>query len=70
MIFRGAMKTVKMRRGDFYADICDSPETIRQAESEGYVLVEEPKVEAPQEIKESRTQLNRHRTGGSRKMER
>ena len=34
------MSTVRMRKGDKYADIYDSPETIRQARREGYSLVE------------------------------
>ena len=34
------MATVKMVKGDKYADIFDSPETIKQAQCEGYSLVE------------------------------
>lgn len=34
------MATVRMIKGDKYADIYDSPETIRQARREGYSLVE------------------------------
>lgn len=36
------MKTVRMKRGELYADIYDSPETIAQAKSEGFFLVIEP----------------------------
>ena len=39
------MATVKMKKGDKYADIFDSPETIAQAEKEGYVMASEKKAE-------------------------
>ena len=58
-------KTVRMRKGDLYADICDSPETIRQAESEGYILVTEPKKETS-EVKEVKGTSGRRGTGGKR----
>jgi hypothetical protein len=35
------MATVRMKKGDKYADIFDSPETIRQAQLEGYSLVKD-----------------------------
>lgn len=35
------MATVRMKKGSRYADIFDSPETIKQAQREGYSLVEE-----------------------------
>ena len=38
------MATVKMKRGERIADIFDSPETIAQAEKDGFVRVEEKKV--------------------------
>lgn len=34
------MATVRMKKGDKYADVFDSPETIRQAQLDGYSLVE------------------------------
>ena len=34
------MSTVRMKKGDKYADVFDSPETIRQAQLDGYSLVE------------------------------
>ena len=34
------MATVRMRKGTLYADIFDSPETIKQAQKDGYSLVE------------------------------
>jgi hypothetical protein len=37
--------TVVMRKGDLYADIFDSPETIAQARREGYSLVDPGKIE-------------------------
>lgn len=45
------MATVRMRKGTVYADIFDSPETIKQAQKDGYSLVEktfeEPKKKQP-----------------------
>lgn len=45
------MATVRMRKGTLYADIFDSPETIKQAQRDGYSIVEktfeEPKKEEP-----------------------
>jgi hypothetical protein len=40
-------KTVKMRKGELYADIFDSPETIAQARRDGYSLVD------PKDIKDT-----------------
>lgn len=37
------MATVRMIKGDKYADIFDSPEMIKGAEADGYVLVTEEK---------------------------
>ena len=34
------MATVRMKKGTLYADIFDSPETIKQAQREGYSIVE------------------------------
>lgn len=34
------MATVRMKKGNIYADIFDSPETIKQAQKDGYSLVE------------------------------
>ena len=39
------MATVKMIRGSRIADIFDSPETIAQAEKDGFVRMEEKKSE-------------------------
>ena len=39
------MATVKMIRGSKVADIFDSPETIAQAEKDGFVRMEEKKSE-------------------------
>ena len=39
------MATVKMIRGSRVADIFDSPETIAQAEKDGFVRMEEKKSE-------------------------
>ena len=39
------MATVKMIRGSRIADIFDSPETIAQAENDGFVRMEEKKSE-------------------------
>ena len=35
------MATVKMKKGSVYADVFDSPETIRNAQLEGYSLCDE-----------------------------
>ena len=37
------MATVRMKKGDKFADVFDSPETIKQAQFDGYSLVEEKK---------------------------
>jgi len=37
------MATVKMKKGDKYADIYDSPEMIAGAEADGYELVNKEK---------------------------
>ena len=37
------MATIKMKKGDKYADVYDSPETIRQAQLDGYSVVEKQK---------------------------
>lgn len=39
------MATVRMKKGDKYADVFDSPETIKQAQFDGYSLCEEKKTE-------------------------
>lgn len=36
------MATVRMIKGDKYADVYDSPETIRQAQIDGYTLCDVP----------------------------
>ena len=53
-------KTVTMRKGDSFADIFDSPETIAQAKNDGYHLCSEAEVEA-------REALNKARSGNSNK---
>lgn len=45
------MATVRMKKGDKYADIFDSPDTIKQAQFEGYSLCEEKKPTADVEVK-------------------
>lgn len=39
------MATVRMKKGVKYADVFDSPETIRNAQLDGYSLCEEEKAE-------------------------
>ena len=46
------MATVRMKKGDKYADVFDSPETIKQAQFDGYSLVEEKKTVAKEPVKE------------------
>lgn len=33
--------TIRMKKGDKYADVYDSPETIKQAQLDGYSIVDE-----------------------------
>lgn len=44
------MATVRMKKGVYFADIYDSPETIRQAQLDGYSLVEEKKEVKPAKV--------------------
>lgn len=37
------MATIRMKKGERYADVFDSPESIKQAQLDGYVIVEQPK---------------------------
>jgi hypothetical protein len=46
------MATVKMRKGDLFADIFDSPETIAQARREGYSLFEAEDISRAADITE------------------
>ena len=39
------MATVRTKKGEQYADIFDSPETIKQAQLEGYSICEQKKAE-------------------------
>jgi hypothetical protein len=56
-------KTVVMRKGDLYADVFDSPETISQAQKEGYHLCSEAELTVREEDRE------RHRRGRKPKAE-
>lgn len=44
------MATVRMRKGSKYADIFDSPETIKQAQLDGYSIVEKAKEASKAEL--------------------
>ena len=46
------MATIRMKKGDKFADIFDSPETIKQAQLDGYSVVETKKAESKAEVKE------------------
>jgi hypothetical protein len=48
------MATIVMRRGGLYADIFDSPQTIAQAQKEGYHLCSEAELAVREEDKERR----------------
>lgn len=50
------MATIKMRKGDKYADVYDSPETIRQAQLDGYSVVEKQKTAEKAVAKEENTE--------------
>ncbi len=39
------MATVRMKKGSVYADVFDSPETIRNAQLEGYSLCDEKPID-------------------------
>ena len=53
------MATIRMRKGTLYADIFDSPETIKQAQRDGYSIVEKtfekPKEEEAKEESKAET---------------
>lgn len=54
------MATIRMKKGDKFADIFDSPETIKQAQLDGYSVVEK-KAEPKAEVKEdSEEKLSRY----------
>ena len=59
------MATIRMRKGDLYADIFDSPETIKEAQRNGYSIVEkhfdEPKKEEPKD-EESKAETSEKKT--------
>lgn len=46
------MATVRMKKGSLYADIFDSPETIKQAQFDGFSIVETEKKEEPKPVAE------------------
>ena len=50
------MATVRMRKGDMYADIFDSPETIKQAQRDGYSIVEKTFEDKKEEPKKENTE--------------
>ena len=39
------MATIRMRKGDLFADINKDPECVKNAQKEGWSLVEEPESE-------------------------
>lgn len=45
------MATVRMKKGDKFADIYDSPETIKQAQLDGYSIVEKKAEPKGEEVK-------------------
>lgn len=55
------MATVKMKKGKKFADIFDSPETIKQAQLDGYSLVEK-KVEPARRDGGQNSEQARHET--------
>lgn len=59
------MATVRMKKGNRYADIFDSPETIAQARKEGY-SIEETKKEPVNTVNSEPTET----TDGSEKKQR
>lgn len=62
------MATVKMQKGNLYADIFDSPETIATATAQGYVLVKDAVKTVKAEPKEVYTaDAEKEKTAGGRK---
>jgi hypothetical protein len=49
------MATVRMKKGEKYADIFDSPEMIAGAKADGYELVTESKREVKEDAKSDET---------------
>lgn len=63
------MATVRMKKGDKYADIYDSAETIRQAQLDGYSLCEKPKEEnaKPLPLEENEPAPEKRNPGGGKR---
>ena len=63
------MATVRMKKGEKYADIFDSPETIKQAQLEGYSVCEQKKAEkqveneAPEQDEEKKQEAQTPKKG-------
>lgn len=65
------MATIRMRKGNLYADIFDSPETIKQAQRDGYSIVEktfeepkkdEAKADEPVKTDEAKAETSEKKT--------
>lgn len=61
------MATVRMKKGDKFADIYDSPETIKQAQFEGYSIVEDSKKKADEVPAESESPAENQTAGNTTK---
>jgi hypothetical protein len=64
------MATVKMKRGTKIADIFDSPETIAQAEKDGFVKVEEKETKETEPLEADSTGSIKETTGRGKKTSR
>ena len=64
------MATVRMKKGDKFADIYDSPETIKQAQFEGYSIVEDSKKKSDEVPAESESPAENQTAGNTKKTKR
>lgn len=61
------MATVRMKKGEKYADIYDSPETIAQAKADGYEIVTERTPVKQAEGTEGTLETSTPKTGRSKR---
>lgn len=64
------MATVRMKKGDKFADIYDSPDTIKQAQFEGYSIVEDSKKKSEEVSAESESPVENQTAGNTKKTKR
>lgn len=57
------MATIKMQKGDTFADIFDSEETIKNAQLDGWSIVEEKKEIKKEEVTETTEEVTAYKKG-------